>query len=260
LDNAWSLLAPGGLLLLYETTQHPTWFEVSIGLIEGWSRFHDDWRQGNPLLSPAKWQEALLAHGFTAVQFWPPAGAAAEVLGVHIVLAQAPAATAGDGRYQEAPALSQASEQPVVQATNGTSSAAGLLTELREALPADQLDLLVDYVRQQVLKVTRSDAARVIGRRDRLMDLGVDSLMAVELRTVLSSGLDLEQSLPATLIFDYPSIEAIATHLQQVLFACSPETETVPEVQDPAGSSTTNIADLSEEEVEALLLQKLGEI
>src|SRR5690606_24040402 len=38
LDNAWSLLAPGGLLLLYETTQHPTWFEVSIGLIEGWSR------------------------------------------------------------------------------------------------------------------------------------------------------------------------------------------------------------------------------
>src|SRR5690606_11945085 len=221
---------------------------------------HDDWRQGNPLLTPAKWQEALLAHGFTAVQFWPPAGAAAEILGVHIILAQAPAATAGDERYQEAPALSPVSERPVVQATNGTSSATALLAELQDALPAEQLDLLVDYVRQQVLKVTRSDASRVIGRRDRLMDLGVDSLMAVELRTVLSSGLGLEQALPATLIFDYPSIEAIAAYLQQVLFASLPEPEAVPEVQAPAGSTPIDIADLTDEEVEAMLLQKLGEI
>jgi SAM-dependent methyltransferase len=258
LDNAWSLLAPGGVLLLYETTRHPTWFEVSIGLIEGWSRFHDAWRQGNPLLTPAKWQEAILAHGFEGVRAWPEAGAAAEALGVHIVVAQAPYAgqeAAGAEAGPAAPARTTA-EASMPQ----PESAAAFLVELRESLPADQLDLLVDYVRQRVLKVTRSGPSRTIGRRDRLMDLGVDSLMAVELRTLLGADLGLTDSLPATLIFDYPSIEDIARYLQGVALPAE-GAKTAPAASVvKATAGATEIEALSDEEVEALLLQKLGDL
>lgn len=42
-------------------------------------------------------------------------------------------------------------------------------------------------------------------------EAGLDSLGAVELRNALSQYLDIE--LPATLVFDYPSINAIATYI-----------------------------------------------
>ena len=54
-----SLLAPGGLLVLYETTAHPGWFDVTIGLIEGWQRFDDERATRQSAAGPAEWTEAL---------------------------------------------------------------------------------------------------------------------------------------------------------------------------------------------------------
>jgi acyl carrier protein len=48
-----------------------------------------------------------------------------------------------------------------------------------------------------------------------LRDLGLDSLMAVELRTYLAALTELR--LPSTLVFDYPTPSALATLLHQKL-------------------------------------------
>ena len=59
----------------------------------------------------------------------------------------------------------------------------------------------------------RLDSADALGRYDRLMDVGFDSLMAVQLRNQLTEALGLDRPLPASLMFDHPTIEALAEHL-----------------------------------------------
>jgi acyl carrier protein len=256
LAHARSLLAPGGLLLLYETTTHPTWFEVSIGLIEGWSRFEDEWRDEDPLLQSARWQEALQANGFTAVSAWPDDDSPAAVLGSHVLAAQVASEASGE---RADPALER---QTVTGPTMETAVSAGpsLRQQLDEALSDERREILVDCVRRHVIQVTRRDPNRPLDQQARLMDMGVDSLMAVELKTRLNKGLELEQPLPATLVFDYPTIAAIVGYLEQLLVAGeTAATSAMEEVPDHTAAEA-NIKDLSDDEIETLLLEKLDNI
>jgi SAM-dependent methyltransferase len=59
LQRLRSLLAPGGTLVLVESTVHLDWFDMTTGLIEGWQHFADDLRTDNPLLAPETWVRAF---------------------------------------------------------------------------------------------------------------------------------------------------------------------------------------------------------
>ncbi|HJR00338.1 MAG TPA: acyl carrier protein, partial [Methylomirabilota bacterium] len=90
-----------------------------------------------------------------------------------------------------------------------------------------------------------------------LKELGVDSLMAVELRNVLKSDLALEGGLPATLVFDYPTVDGIAHFLAREVLGL----ETPAATAAPGPVSTTvlsRVEDLSDEEVDRLLGERLG--
>ena len=91
------------------------------------------------------------------------------------------------------------------------------------------------------------------------MDLGFDSLMAVELRDRLATGLGLSRRLPATLVFDHPTIEAIAHFLAGHVLGRGPAAalDVPPETPDVVSSSAMSVAHLSEEEAEARLVQRL---
>ena len=80
-------------------------------------------------------------------------------------------------------------------------------------LPVERLERLREMVRAQVMQVLRLDAGSPPARHDRLMDLGMDSLMAVQLRNAVNQALALERPLPSTVMFDYPTIDAMAAHL-----------------------------------------------
>ena len=59
------LLAPGGLVVLLEGTEHQRWVDLTFGLLEGWWKFRDhDVRPSYPLLSTAAWRSVLSACGF----------------------------------------------------------------------------------------------------------------------------------------------------------------------------------------------------
>src|SRR6202034_910811 len=72
LSNVRRLLAPGGLLVLFEGTSAQRWIDLTFGLTEGWWRFQDyDLRTSHPLLSRQSWISLLEDSGFTEVSLLP---------------------------------------------------------------------------------------------------------------------------------------------------------------------------------------------
>lgn len=65
LTNAATLLAPGGMLLLVESSSPRRWVDIVFGLTEGWWRFTDTTlRPDHPLLDGGRWDQALRQSGF----------------------------------------------------------------------------------------------------------------------------------------------------------------------------------------------------
>jgi len=143
-------------------------------------------------------------------------------------------------------------------ATTATADAApgnDWLVRLAQAGPAKRHELLLSFVGEQVARVIDAASANAIDPRQALNELGLDSLMAVELRNRLGSGLALRRSLPATLVFDHPTMEALARYLEQTV-APPPATEAPAAVPEPTDALGT-IDELSDEEVDRLFAAKL---
>ncbi len=77
---------------------------------------------------------------------------------------------------------------------------------------------MLDHVRAQVRSVLCLEPNDRIPEDKPLLELGLDSLTAVELRNRLRTGLAVRESLPATLVFDYPTAAALTEYLLGVFF------------------------------------------
>ncbi len=131
--------------------------------------------------------------------------------------------------------------------------------ELEHADPEDRRDLLLDHICGHVIKVLRLSPSFELRPDQGLTDLGMDSLLAVELVNRLKSSLGC--SLPPTLAFERPTIAAICDHLlNDVLGLAAAE-------RSPSGKGTKETAEqarekeelesLSEEEAEKTLTAEL---
>jgi polyketide synthase 12 len=102
---------------------------------------------------------------------------------------------------------------PRPRAATATSSGGGLsvLTleqRLAEMSEADRERAILDLVRIEIVSVLDLGRPESLGPDRALKDLGLDSLVAVELRNRLQSATGLR--LPSTLLFDYPTPGALA--------------------------------------------------
>lgn len=261
LAHVRSLLAPGGVLVACEGTEHPRWYDITTGLIEGWQRFEDGWRNDVPLIDEHRWSAALLAAEFSEVASFPAAGSATAVLLHHVVIARSP----GDEASSAALVSGRSAGESATDVALGISAAPAtarpqadaVAALLAEAMDDERHGVLVDVVRQAIAYVLRIVDATKIKRDQPLMDLGFDSLMAVELRNVLRLCLTLDRRLPATLVFDHPTVNAIATFLGHQLDG-STAAPMRPTSSSPLVES--DLESLSDDEAEAMLLRKLAEI
>jgi len=135
---------------------------------------------------------------------------------------------------------------------------------LLQSTPAKQHSLIIDLIREEARHILGFDSISSIKPQDVLQELGFDSLMSVQLRNALSNKMDI--NLPTTLLFDYPSVDAMATYIiGQIIpedtsdFSAEhqeTQTEIFPE-NDDIELSTSDLANMSDEDVEELLKEEL---
>ena len=102
-----------------------------------------------------------------------------------------------------------------------------LMATLRETPPAGREELLVSFLQQEVKAVLRLSASP--SSSVAFFDLGMDSLMAVELRNRLNRAFAGEYVAPNTVVFDFPDIAGLAGHLAVELGAATPTAQEEPE-------------------------------
>jgi len=141
--------------------------------------------------------------------------------------------------------------KPAAGAKPAVAAGAALIDELKQATPQRRRERLLAFVAEHVARVVDAPSAQAIDPRQPLNELGLDSLMAVELRNRLGTGLGLARSLPATLVFDHPTLEALAAYLEALAVPAAPAAVAKP--VDAVGT----LDEMSDEEVEAMFAKKL---
>jgi len=131
---------------------------------------------------------------------------------------------------------------------------------LIEAAPArDRNRLLEDLLGGEVSRVLGFDPSRSLPRRRGLTELGIDSLMAVELTNRIASAVEI--SLPTTFVFENPTIEIMAAHLLELLAPGDVSQEgTASDERGEPMSVGDDVSELSADEASAALLNELDRI
>jgi NADPH:quinone reductase-like Zn-dependent oxidoreductase len=154
----------------------------------------------------------------------------------------------------------------VLAATFGATDAGAGAAATVEPAAADWLQQLAatpaSLRRTTASSLVRDLAGHVLGLaatadmapRQPLNELGLDSLLAVELRNGLGQALG--RRLPVTLLFDHPTLEALTDVVLGLLPDAGPATATAE--AEASAALVAELAALDEDEAEALLLAELG--
>ncbi|HET9914974.1 MAG TPA: beta-ketoacyl reductase, partial [Anaerolineales bacterium] len=143
-------------------------------------------------------------------------------------------------------------------ATQPEKSSPALMQRLAEAPSNQKLEILLAFVTEQVTKVLGLSSSDTVDPRQPLQELGLDSLTAVELRNLLSNTLKPERSLPATLVFDYPTINALADFLAHDILKLDTKKTEKKSIQTDDVDLLKDIESLSDEEVTKMLSNLQG--
>lgn len=146
-----------------------------------------------------------------------------------------------------------------VAASVAAPAAQALRDRLAEA-PADtRAAVLARELETLLRRIVGMPASQPVDPQRPLRELGMDSLMTVELRNAIAQALDLR--LPATLVFDHPTLQALTAHLLTQLSGPGAPSGTQPAPPPAAAPSATatEVRSMSDAEAEAELLRELGQ-
>ncbi|WP_434380751.1 SDR family NAD(P)-dependent oxidoreductase [Melittangium boletus] len=138
---------------------------------------------------------------------------------------------------------------------------APLARRLQEVAPHERARVLARGLQDEAARVLRLEASRVDWRQG-FAELGMDSLMAIELRDILQKQLGV--SVPATVALDHPTIDFLARHLLAEVLkldagevpAVAPVPTVAPVVAPPGAGD--NLDGLSDEELARLVAEDLA--
>ncbi|NET14152.1 MAG: SDR family NAD(P)-dependent oxidoreductase, partial [Okeania sp. SIO1H6] len=157
--------------------------------------------------------------------------------------------------------------------SSAPSASAPEKSNIIEALEAkaipERMSLLTEHIRSMLAQTLGIKNGKKIGMGESFFDdLGLDSLMAVELKNRIESSLNI--SLSSTLLFDYPVLKKLVNHLADdvipIEFSIS-NGETQKNVESETEESSIDMSsrvlemeEMSEDDVAGLLAEKLGSL
>ncbi|AZC26527.1 GNAT family N-acetyltransferase [Pseudomonas sessilinigenes] len=206
LRHVKSLLRGNGLLLLNELTRASLFTHLTFGLLDGWRMATDVALRvpGTPALAPSTWRHVLELEGYGSLN--QPA-AAAHGLGQQIVTG------ISDGVIEfQGEAARQAGHESGDSAAWETRPASPAPSSQPTDLAQERGMPVRQAIHEALLEVLKLDRARV--QEDQAFaNYGVDSITGITLINALNQKLGLR--LPVTALFDFPSIKALAEHIQR---------------------------------------------
>lgn len=284
LKKVQDLLTPGGLLVLLESTRHHSWFDMSWGLTEGWQHFEDDFRGAHPLLSPEQWKEVLERNELSPVLILPATDSPMADLGQHVLIARSSKEPLRDATGDTSKVFELRTWQPQEVSSVVGDAEFEIAARLRTLSPEEREGAIFRFVSTTICRVFNlPQSAEELTARERLTDLGMDSLIALELRAELAKGTGLGTRISSTIAFDTGTVGELAKALQLAMEQEIGESageersyvETKPHVQprdvngrgtSSAGRASTTalltaneLSAMSEEEVEKMLNERLGQ-
>lgn len=148
-------------------------------------------------------------------------------------------------RIGQAPIAATRSDRAEVQPTRN------FRREVEEAPRHRRRPMVIEFVRERLVAALGLEKNRPVDPKMAFGDMGLDSLLSVELRKVL--GVALGCTYPATLLFDYPTLDSLSTFIMQDCWGAE-------EPLQPAQprDAVANVEDLSEDDVDRLLRSKFG--
>ena len=139
---------------------------------------------------------------------------------------------------------------PAAQAAPAISAAPALVSQLESAAPTAREELLRAHLLAQVAGVMRFGADYALQADQGFFKLGMDSMMAVELKNRLQK--QLGRSLRSTLAFDYPNVNALTRYLLAELFPAAPPTEDTRALAEVQALSKDELKKMLDEEMRSL--------
>jgi hypothetical protein len=127
-----------------------------------------------------------------------------------------------------------------------------LIARLDGAPIRSRVSIVQGYVRDVVRQVLGVAPSHALELSQGLREMGMDSLMAVELRNHLQAGAG--RALPSTIAFEHPTIGALARYLDELLEGVGMAADAAPAEIDRGADE---LRELSDEDAEALLAQEL---
>ena len=115
-------------------------------------------------------------------------------------------------------------------------------------------DLLAQLIEEKIRLTLRLDLTQPITPGQPLQELGLDSLLSIELRNAL--GIAINRTLPATLLFNYPTLQALTDCLFRELGGDVVPAPTDRKAKPVRRSVIEDIESLSDDEVNRMLGEK----
>ena len=138
------------------------------------------------------------------------------------------------------------------------------MQRIRSLEPSERREQLLEYVAEQVATVLGLAGSEQVSVTRGLFEMGMDSLMSVELKNRLESGLG--HPLASTLRFNYPNVGALTGYLMDELnlhASAAAEEATRDSLPGAAGAGVEDGGysdEMSEDDLAAMLASRLREL